>query len=365
MRSVLAWILALVIPACARAQTQLVSEHYFPAEHEFRELTAVRSDFASADAARIGVPESRLFAEAGFRRYQKRAYQVDPAGTLTVEVVGLRDAKAAYSLLTLLGDGQLGQGPPGDFRVATPKALLFCQSSFFVRIVSDQESDLVRRVGVSVGNRIGMRERAPNLVARFPALGLQSGSIRYFLGPESRARYAYSESARRIELPPDVELAQARYTLAQTSGTLALVSFPTSMLAQDYYERVFERAGGERWVDKPGVYFKRSGPLIGVLEGGFAPVDAERVLGSVEFTYSVQWIYDKRNSGPRTVWGIPVGILGTVVRSLMFTGLLCVVSALTGLAIAVTRVLMRRFAPGNVLDRPERTEIIRLKLNEN
>ena len=60
-----------------------------------------------------------------------------------------------------------------------------------------------------------------------------------------------------------------------------------------------------------------------------------------------------------------MGILGTVVRSLVFTGLLCVVSTLSGLLIAVTRVLMRRYAPGNPLDRPERTEIIRLKLNEN
>ena len=365
MKSVLVWILALAIPTCARAQTQLVSEHYFPAEHEFRELAAVQSDSTSADPTRLGVTESRLFAEAGFRLSQKRAYRLDPAGTLTIEVVGLRDAKAAYSVLTLLGGGVVVQGPPGDFRVATSNALLFCQSSYFVRIVSDPESDLPRRVAVSVGNRVGAHEKAPNLVTRFPGVGLLPGSIRYFLGPESRARYAYSETARRVELPPDVELAQARYTFAPTSGTLALVSFPTSMLAQDYYERVFEHGGAERWVDKPGVYFKRSGPMIGILEGGFAPADAERVLGSVEFTYSVQWIYDKRKSGPRTVWGIPVGILGTVVRSLVFTGLLCVVSALTGMLIAVTRILMRRFAPGNVLDRPERTEIIRLKLNEN
>src|SRR5262245_24362963 len=185
MKSVLAWILALAIPACVRAQTQLVSEHYFPAEHEFRELTAVRSDFSSASPAHLGLPESRLFAEAGFRLYQKRAYQVDPAGALTIEVVRLRDAKAAYSLLTLLGGGDLVPGRPGDFRVAGPKALLFCQSTYFVRIVSEPESDLSRRVAVSVGNRIGAREAAPNLVARFPGLGLLPKSIRYFLGPES------------------------------------------------------------------------------------------------------------------------------------------------------------------------------------
>ena len=63
--------------------------------------------------------------------------------------------------------------------------------------------------------------------------------------------------------------------------------------------------------------------------------------------------------------GIPVGILGTVVRSLVLTGLLCGLSIIAGAGIATFRLLLRKYAPNNYLDRPERTEIIRLKIDEN
>ena len=349
------------------AQTELVREHYFPAELEFRELAAVKNEQSTDDLSAVReFREPRLLAEAGFQNYRSRVYRTEPDGSLTIEVIRLRDAKAAYSLLTLLGGSVLSPGPPGDLVATEPSAVLFAQGRFLVRVLADRASDLPRRVAVSVANRIGVHEPAPHMVSRFPGRGLEPQSVRYFLGPESLGAYAYSGTVKRIELPPDVEVAQARYRIDGAEGTLALVGFPTSQLAQDYYERLFQARGSRAaWIDRPGLYLKRSGPLVGILEGSFAPPQADRILASVEFTYSIQWIYDKRQHGPRTVWGIPMGILGTVVRSLVFTGLLCVVSTLSGLLIAVTRVLMRRYAPGNPLDRPERTEIIRLKLNEN
>jgi hypothetical protein len=361
--------LAALVLACFEldAQTELVREHYFPAELEFRELAAVKDEQSTDDLSAVrGFREPKLLGEAGFQNYRSRVYRTEPDGRLTIEVIRLRDAKASYSLLTLLRASGLSPGPPGDLVAAEPSGVLFAQGRFLVRVLADRASDLPRRVAVSVGNRIGVHEPAPPLVSRFPGLGLEPQSVRYFLGPGSLDAYAYSGTVKRIGLPPDVEVAQARYRIEGAEGTLALVGFPTSQLAQDYYERLFrERGAGEAWIDRSGLYLKRSGPLVGILEGGFVPPQAERLLTSVEFTYSIQWIYDKRHHGPRTVWGIPMGILGTVVRSLVFTSLLCVVSTLAGMLIALTRVLMRRYAPGNPLDRPERTELIRLKLNEN
>ena len=121
-----------------------------------------------------------------------------------------------------------------------PSAVLFAQGRFLVRVLADRASDLPRRVAVSVANRIGVHEPAPHLVSRFPGRGLEPQSVRYFLGPESLGAYAYSGTVKRIELPPDVEVAQARYRIDGAEGTLALVGFPTSQLAQDYYERLFQ-----------------------------------------------------------------------------------------------------------------------------
>jgi hypothetical protein len=145
---------------------------------------------------------------------------------------------------------------------------------------------------------------------------------------------------------------------------LTLLGFATGQLAEDFFDslpgpQIRKPAGGSS------TFAKRVGPLVGILEGTFEPEEADKILGSLEFQYSIRWIFDKNNRSSATVWGVPVSLLGTVVRSLVLTALLCVASLFAGFGIAVFRILLRGYAPNNILDRPERTEIIRLKLDEN
>jgi hypothetical protein len=198
-----------------------------------------------------------------------------------------------------------------------------------------------------------------------PPEGLQAASLRYFLGPE--AYRAYGELPRSFQLVPtrDLEIAQARYEEAGNSGTLFLVGFPTNQVAQEYFDSLSVPAPRSGTKTSVRTYAKRAGPMVAILEGTFEPEQADKILGSLEFQYSVRWIYDKNNRSSATVWGVPVGLLGTVVRSLVLVALLCLASILLGIGIAIFRVMLRTYAPGNPLDRPERTEVIRLKLHEN
>jgi hypothetical protein len=100
---------------------------------------------------------------------------------------------------------------------------------------------------------------------------------------------------------------------------------------------------------------------VAVLEGTFDPASANKLLSLIKFSYSIRWIYDKGHKST-IIWGVPAGILGTVVKSLLFVVLLCALSIVAGVGFAVFRVVLRGFAPKNFLDRPERTEITRLRL---
>lgn len=160
-----------------------------------------------------------------------------------------------------------------------------------------------------------------------------------------------------------MEVAQAKYAVEGMKGLLSLISFPTSQLA----EQCFDDLAGVNQSPNEGskIYLKRAGPLLGVLEGAFDSETADKILGSIQFKYAIKWIYDRNNrSNGKTIWGVPMPILGTVVRSLLFTGLLCGASLFAGISIAAFRFFLRGYAPNNYLDRPERTEMIRLKLNE-
>jgi hypothetical protein len=361
--------LALVLFHCVRtsqAQTEFVRGNFFPAEMEFRELGAVRSEKTLENVASPdGIEGGTILVEAGCPRYSTREYEAVGGGSLSVEVATLKDPKASYSILTLLRSSPVEKGPPGQFFAVIPGGLLFAQGNLWVRIRSS-DADLCRRVAVSVSNRIGPRDPSlPPIVKRMPPEGLDAASLRYFLGPE--AFRAYGEQPRGFQLTPtrDLEVVQAMYLEADRSGILSLVSFPTNQVAQEYFDGLSGPDARARGTTAVKTFAKRAGPLVAILEGTFGPDQADKILGSLEFQYSIRWIYDKNNRSSATVWGVPVSLLGTVVRSLVLVALLCVASIFLGFGIAVFRIVLRTYAPGNLLDRPERTELIRLKLDEN
>ncbi len=343
----------------ATAQVELVSGDYFPAELEFRELQKVTLDEKFEDPARLSkVENGRLFSDVGFSRYAKRVYSVGDSGSLSVEVVTLRDFRAAYSLLSLLRTGNMQDGAPGDFFSMTPERILFAQGKEWVRIEGrGAPEDLARRVAISVSNRIGpQRPKPPSLVAHMPKLGYDASSLRYYPGIKAFEAYPGNAGTNHFRLSPDMEIAQAHYSLNNYTGTLSLLSFPTGPVAEEYFAGLTGSESGARTK----LYTKRAGPIVGVLEGPFDPRTADKILSSIQYSYSIKWIYEKQQ--PKVMWGIPAGILGTVVKSLLFVVILAGFSILIGIAVAAFRVLLRKYAPGYSPDSPERTEITRLKL---
>jgi len=112
------WVLLFTVSLAAynaAAQVELVSANDFPADLEFRELRSVVSDESISDASGLSkVEDGPLFSDVGFEKYERRVYAAGAGASLSIEVVTLKDARAAYSLLTLLRPSTLRSGPPGD-----------------------------------------------------------------------------------------------------------------------------------------------------------------------------------------------------------------------------------------------------------
>lgn len=352
----------LLALANAVAQVSLVSENYFPADLEFRELQKATSEEVFEDPARLSkIGDGRLFSDVGFDKYARRVYSAGDAGSLSIEVVTLRDSRAAYSVLTLLRDSSIQDGPPGDAFALTADAIQFAQDRRWVRIQGHGISqDLLKRIGNSVSNRIGaQRQKLPSLISHLPKPGCDVSSLRYFPGLKSYESYAGNTARGYLKLGSGMEIAQARYSLEDHDGILFLLSFPTSQVADEYFSELSDLRSAEKNTNR--IYTKRAGPIVAILDGAFDPKSADKVLSSIKFSYSIRWIYEKRNK-PTTIWGVPAGILGTVVSSLIFVALLCGLSIVVGIGSAVFRFILRGYAPNNPLDRPERTEITRLRL---
>jgi len=358
-------LMSLVISAgMAVPQTQFIGTTNFPAEMEFSELREIKSDVVITEPSALSkIADGKLFVQAGFSKYLARTYGLPDKQALFIEDVTLKDSRAAYSLVSLLRKSDFLQGPPGIVYSTAGNSLLFAQNEHFVRLEDGSlANDLLKRVATSISNRIGPNNQSvPRLIEHLPNDGLEMRTLRYFLGPFSSPAFSPAIEGKTFKSETEVDVVQADYSFGTQHGTLSLINFPTIQLAEDF----FDKSGGSENNDARNIYLKRAGPLVGILEGSFDRTYAASILKPVEYKYSIRWIYDKSNRSTGAVMGIPVGILGTVVRSIVLTILLCGVSIFAGAGIAAFRLLLRKYAPNNYLDRPERTEIIRLKIDEN
>ena len=356
------FFLIFAVLSTATAQVELVSGNYFPADSEFADLQKITVAESFTDPARLSkIDNGRLFSDVGFEKYAKRVYSLGNLGSLSIEIITLRDARAAYSVLTLLRSDNIHDGPPGDFYTRTDDGIRFAQGKQWVCIrESGATADRDRRVAMSVSNRIGPRSpKPPSLISHLPKLGYEPASLRYY--PSIQAFQSYSGSIRpkRFRLNSDMEIAQAQYAVDKHSGILYLLYFPTSEVAEDYVDGLTRKGSAGNVGEE--IYAKRAGPIIGVLEGSFDASTADKILRSIEYSYSIKWVYQKSGK-PKTVWGIPAGILTTVVKSLFFVVLLGGISIVAGIAFAVLRVMFRKYRSKHSPDQSERDEITRLRL---
>jgi hypothetical protein len=362
MRSLAIPLLLIALASVSYAQVELISESYFPAALEFQELQTLTSETLIEDPAQIErLPNGTLFSALGCSKVARRTYQTVEGGTLSIEIVAAADSRAAFSLLTLASNSQTESGPPGDAFAATGDGIIFSQAGEWVRIQGAAiPAALVRRIADSISNRIGLdKGEAPSLISHLPEPGLNRASLRYYPGADAFKSLSESADKELLRFGSDMEIAQAQYALENQTGDLYLLDFPTPQVAEEFFAQWPNMKSEQNSRDL--IYTKRVGPLVAILEGAFDPTTADRILDPLKYEYSIRWIYDIENQ-TRIIWGVPTQILGTVVKSLFFVALLCLLSVVAGAGFAFLRFGIRGRSLSGNSNEPDPDEIIRLRL---
>jgi hypothetical protein len=343
----------------ARSQIELIGQDPFPAAMEFKEISAIQAERSLKSPAELAkLEQGTVLIDTGLKRYAERLYTLSVPGSLAVEIMTFSDPREAYSALTLMARTAISSGPPGDFLAQQDDALLYSAGPCLIRLRAQANQELARRVALSIANRIGRKAPGlPPLVRHLPLANCDPASIRYFAAAQALAAVGTPVASVPLKMPAEIESVQARYSSQAGSGTITLLSFPTAQSADAFYNSGALYSSGPQ---TGSLFTRQTGPLIGILEGNFLPEDADKLLSSIKFEYSIKWIFDKNKNQGRIVWGVPVRILGTVVRSLIFTALLCLASILVGASMAAGRMYMRKR-----LGHGDSDAYIRLKLDEN
>ncbi|MBI3940711.1 MAG: hypothetical protein HY315_07740 [Acidobacteria bacterium] len=260
------------------------------------------------------------------------------------------DPPGAYGLFTLTPVPGSVPASIGNGARSSGNTLTFWKGNYFFLV---RGPAALERWAQDLAGQVGYDGVLPVVVEMLPRQGLNPDTVQFFVKELIPDDGRLGEIRPLLSLDKSVQAAIGRYPSGDQR--VIVLGYPTQALALQSFQQV------EAYVrDKNhGMYAKRAGAVLALTEG-IPKERAVALLEAIRYTPSVKWIIDKKT--PRARGGGVRLLLNSVVGSLVLSFVFVIGTGLIGAAFGVFRCWLRRFRPDNFLDRPERVEMIRLKL---
>jgi hypothetical protein len=171
-----------------------------------------------------------------------------------------------------------------------------------------------------------------------------------------------SEDLVDFGVRPDVTI--GKYSTPSGQATLMLIYYPTPQLAIEHLRRIDaahqlgQPQAGVSTVENSGQFFhKRSGFIVAIASGQVSESDAKSLLGLVNYEANVTWSQRTEDRDVRDLYSLMLNVV-------ILCGILGGLAIVAGVAFGGIRILMKRFYPDKIFDRPEQMEFISLHLAE-
>ena len=207
----------------------------------------------------------------------------------------------------------------------------------------------------------------PSFIEFLPTRDYVANTQKYVMGPAALAAHRAACSCGSGGFRGQRRsLSLAHYSTSSGEATLMLISYPTPQLAAEHLRRIDAahqvaqpNSSGISEIAGSGTFFdKRTGPIVAIASGGISDSDAKSLLGHVNYEANVTWnTADREYAKFASLYSL---ILNIVVLCAILAGLAIV----AGVAFGGVRILVKRFYPDRVFDRPEQMEFISLHLTE-
>ena len=210
----------------------------------------------------------------------------------------------------------------------------------------------------------GNAANLPAFIEFMPRRGYVANTQKYVMGPMALAAEAPPVSADLVDFNTSSEVSLGRYDTPSGQATLMLISYPTPQLAAEHLRRIDaahqlgQPQSGVSSIESAGSFFdRRTGPIVVIATGPISDSDAKSLLGMVNYEARVTWNTPTDNAQARDLYML---ILNIVILCAIVGGLAIV----AGVAFGGIRILMKRWYPDKIFDRPEQMEFISLRLTE-
>jgi len=330
---------------------------------EMRGSAQTSTDPAAADPTNAAVLKEYRFSDVASSTYTR-----DDGRTLKIRAARFADASGAFGAYTFYLQPGMAKEPIGDQAASQGQRVLFYSGHVLVDAQFSQESAMsvaqlkelagvLPRPGGNTGN-------LPTFIEFMPHRGYVANTQKYVMGPAALAAQAPPVGAELVDFNASSEVSLARYNTSSGEATLMLISYPTPQLAAEHLRRieaahhVAQPQPGVSSVETTGSFFdKRTGPIIAIATGQVSDSDAKSLLGMVNWEASVTWNQATDNQQARDLYMLILNIV-------ILCGVLAGLAVVAGVAFGGIRILMKRWYPDKIFDRPEQMEFISLRLTE-
>jgi Family of unknown function (DUF6599) len=301
--------------------------------------------------------DSGIIIEYGFAKLT-RLQLVNPAQKpLTLAIYEMLDSVAAYGLFTYL---RLPNSEPltgiGSACSGTDSEISFHQSKYYVVLESEGADAALRpamlQIAQAISKSLPNDFSLPTVASKLPNENRVPQSEKFLMGAEALSQLLPLGQKDPFGLSTGAEAAMAKYEHSGESATLLLIHYPTQQLARRMLEAGYQQYSS-RYPDQT-AFYKRDGPMVVLVLASNSPELATMLLEKVSYVSMVSW-------DPKVE---PPNIAQVMVNIFIFCGIMLCATFVAGLVFGIARVVIKRFFPGKVFDRPESMEVIRLHLDE-
>ncbi len=322
----------------------------------------------STDPAAADPINGAVLKEYRFSDLASSTYTRDDGRTLKIRAARFADASGAFGAYTFYLQPEMTKEQIGDQGASLGQRVLFYRGHVLVDAQFSQESAMsgaeLRELAGALPHPNGNAANLPAFIEFMPHRGYVANTQKYAMGPAALNALAPPVPAELVDFNASSEVTLARYNTASGEATLMLISYPTPQLAAEHLRRIdaahqlAQPQAGVSMIGSAGPFFdKRTGPIIAVASGPVSDRDAKSLLGMVNYEAHVTWNTPTDNSQVRDLYMLVLNIV-------ILCGILAGLAIVAGVAFGGIRILMKRWYPDKIFDRPEQMEFISLHLTE-
>ncbi len=306
------------------------------------------SDPAAADPTDYAVLKEYGFSDFALATYSRNGR------SMQIKAARFADASGAYGAFTYFLQPQMLPETIGDRAGSNTSRILFYRGNVLVDArlehVSAMSAADLRALADALPRPHGNLSALPTLPGHLPKNSI-ANSEHYIVGPIALERLGVPLPASLVNFPmgPEVEFAQYVNHMGGVAN-FTLIEYPTPQIAAERM-KAMQAAG----LPAGPFYFKRSGPLLAVVNGGVDENEARDLMASVAYDADVTWNQPTKRDARDNIGNLIIGIF-------VLIGFILLVSVIFGLAFGGVRIVAKKFFPDRVFDRPEDVEVIRLNL---